>query len=94
VGEINNECSKDFENYVFTVNSILIDINWYLDSSATTHVMGNPQNFKALMQTTKLQNVKSIAGHSHLVCKKGNIVVSNNGDAKYIHDVFYVPNIT
>jgi hypothetical protein len=21
-------------------------------------------------------------------------VISNNGDAKYIHDVFYVPNIT
>jgi len=49
VGKINNECSKDLETYVFAVNPILIDTNWYLDSGATTHVMGNPKNFKALM---------------------------------------------
>ncbi len=94
MGEINDECSKNPETYVFAINPIPIDTNWYLDLGATIHVMGDRQNFKTLMQTTKLQNVKSIADHSHLVCKKGNIVISNNGDAKYIHDVFYVPNIT
>ncbi len=94
MGEINDECSKDLETYVFAINPIPINTNWYLNLGATTHVMRNPQNFNTLMQATKFQNVKSIADHSHLVCKKGNIVISNNGDAKYIHDVFYIPNNT
>jgi hypothetical protein len=39
-----------------------VDYCWYLDSSATKHVLRDKSSFKGLKNSTKVQNLKSIGG--------------------------------
>jgi hypothetical protein len=63
---------------------------WYLDLGATKHMLGDKFIFKGLEKSVKIQNMKSIGGHTHGVYGKGKVKSSNSRKIKTIVDVLYV----
>jgi hypothetical protein len=58
-------------------------------------VLGNKSSFRALENSIKIQNVKSVGGHTHGVHGKGKINIAYvYGKIKTIIDVLYVPSLT
>jgi hypothetical protein len=70
------------------------DTNWYLNSRSSTHVTWDFSHFSKLKTNINPIIFRFIGGHTHVICGKGDIVLSHNGSIKLVHDILYVPNIT
>ena len=67
---------------------------WYLDSGASNHVLGDPSIFSSLSPRYGTR-ITSASGHSHDVTGIGNIVIRlPTGEMQQISHVLYSPSIT
>jgi hypothetical protein len=66
------------------------DTKWYLDSSASTHVLGDSGSFHNVKKVIGHTNVKSTMGHIHKVQGKGNNVIVCQGRIKVMNIIIYV----
>jgi hypothetical protein len=62
--------------------------NWYVDSRANKHVMGNSSLFHDNVKTHSSSSVISTSGHTHGVEGKCHAKLRFNGSIKKIIDVF------
>jgi len=66
---------------------------WYLDTDCTNHMCGKKELF-ADLDDSFLTKLKFGDGRFVKVTGKWRILITlNNGDHKYIYDVFYVPDM-
>lgn len=84
---------QELEVAMFTTNLKNRNTNWYLDSGATSHVIGDASKFVDLKEIVDRKIVKFVAGHKHMVYGKGSIVISQNGAIKKVNNVLYVPGV-
>ena len=67
---------------------------WYLDSGASNHVLGEPSVFSSLSPRSGTY-ITSAGGHSHDVTGVGNVVIRlPTGEMQQISHVLYSPSIT
>lgn len=84
---------KEFEIAMLTSHLREKDANWYLDSRATSHVMGDVGKLTNIRKAIGITNIKSANGHTHKVHAKGNTVVVYQDETKSMSNVFYVPSV-
>lgn len=69
---MHNEGDENFFHKEFEVTMLVShlhekDTKWYLDSRATSHVMGDVGKFTNIRQVVDITNIKSAGGHTHKV---------------------------
>lgn len=69
---MHNEDDENFFHKEFEVTMLVShlhekDTKWYLDSRATSHVMGDVGKFTNIRQVVDITNIKSAGGHTHKV---------------------------
>ncbi len=84
---------KEFEVAMLTSHLHEKDANWYLDSRATSHVMGDVGKLTNIRKAIGITNIKSVNGHTHKLHAKGNIFVVYQDETKSLSNVFYVPSV-
>ena len=84
------------ENPSLQANAVLSDYydqNWYLDSGASSHVIGH-QGSLTLDNNTTRQNVSTADGASHQVAGIGTTTVSSKTGSINLNRVLYVPALS
>ena len=90
---VHTHSDYNLENPYLQANTILSDYydqNWYLDSGASSHVIGQ-QGSLTLDNNTTGQNVSIADGASHQVAGIGSTTVSSQISSINLNRVLYVP---
>ena len=93
---VHTHSDYNLENPYLQANTILSDYydqNWYLDSGASSHVIGH-QGSLTLDNNTTRQNVSTADGASHQVAGIGTTTVSSQTGSINLNRVLYVPALS
>lgn len=66
---------------------------WFLDSGCSNHMTGMQSFFKKLDESYKVK-VRLGDGKQVQVEGKGVVTINSYGQTRFLHNVFFVPNLT